>query len=221
MTNIEKTGHTGKSILIASFAIAFAYVETSVVVYLRELFYPEGFTFPLKSMPLKLIVIELVRELATMIMLGAVAMLTARRAWERFGYFIIAFGVWDIFYYIWLKATIDWPSSIFEWDILFLIPVPWIGPVVAPVLISILMIVVGFMITRLYSLGSEFEPGWLSWSLAILATVVILYSFTRDFSATLNQQMPQPYQYSWLVIGLLLYGSGFAIPYRKALRTGF
>lgn len=219
MSKIEKNGHTGKLILITMFAISFAYVETSVVVYLRELIYPGGFTFPLKSIPLNLIVIELFRELATIIMLVTVALLCGQRIWERFGYFIIAFGIWDIFYYVWLKATIDWPSSPLDWDILFLIPVAWIGPVLAPVLVSVLMIITGFMITRLYSRGREFKPGWLSWILSIIATVAILYSFTRDFSATLNQQLPQPYQYSWLVLGLLLYIAGFVISYRDARKS--
>ena len=216
MSNIEKMGHTGKSIVVIAFAIAFAYVEASVVVYLREIIYPEGFAFPLKSIPFNLIVIELFRELATMIMLATVAVLAGKRVWERFGYFIVAFGIWDIFYYIWLKATIGWPASLVEWDILFLIPVPWIGPVLAPVLISVLMIVVGLLITRLYARECEFRPGWLSWGFAIAATALILYSFMRDFSATLNQQMPQPYQWGWLILGLILYIAGFVIPYRKA-----
>jgi hypothetical protein len=220
VNNIEKSSCTGKLILISMLAVSFAYVEAAIVVYLRELIYPEGFSFPLKDIPMNLIVVELVREVATIVMLLAVAMLCSRRNWERFGYFVIVFGIWDIFYYIWLKATIDWPSSLVEWDVLFLIPVPWIGPVLAPVAISILMVVVGILITRLYDRGYEFRPRILSWLPAILATAAILYSFMSDTKATLNHRMPQEYAYPLLVTGLVLYAISFVIPYRKATKPG-
>ncbi len=204
--------------MVILFATAFAYVEAAVVVYLREIIYPERFAFPLKAIPLNLIAIELFRELATIVILATVALLSAKRFWERLGYFIIAFGVWDIFYYIWLKASIGWPSSLLDWDILFLIPLPWIGPVLAPVLISILMIICGVLITRLYAGQRIFHPGFLSWILAAIATAAILFSFMRDLDAGLNQQMPRPYQYTWLLAGLVLYLVGFVVAYRQALK---
>lgn len=219
MTNIVKTGYAGKLLLVATFAVAFAYVETTVVIYLREIIYPEGFSFPLKQIPPRLIVIELLRELATMIMLTALAIGIARRAWERFGYFVFAFGVWDVFYYVWLKATINWPSSLTEWDVLFLIPLPWIGPVIAPALIAALMVVTGFLIVRLISSGGLFRPPIVSWMMAWAATALVLYSFMRDTDATLRLQMPRPYSYLILTAGLLLYIVGFVISYRMALRS--
>ena len=63
------------------------------------------------------------------------------------GYTAIAFGVWDIFYYVFLKIIYDWPKSLFDWDILFLLPLPWWGPVLAPVCIAALMIVWGTLVT--------------------------------------------------------------------------
>jgi len=219
MNNIGKSSLAGKLLLAALFATSFAYVEATVVVYLRELIYPEGFSFPLKDIPPRLIAIELLRELATMIMLLAVALIIARRAWERFAYFIFAFGIWDIFYYVWLKVTIDWPASITEWDILFLIPLPWIGPVLAPALISALLIVVGYLVARLTNCGGNFRPPLLAWILATLATALILYSFMRDTDATLRFRMPQPYSYQLLIAGLLLYVIGFIVAYRSATRS--
>lgn len=219
MNNIGKSSLAGKLLLAALFATSFAYVEATVVVYLRELIYPEGFSFPLKDIPPRLIAIELLRELATMIMLLAVALIIARRAWERFAYFIFAFGIWDIFYYVWLKVTIDWPASITEWDILFLIPLPWIGPVLAPALISALLIVVGYLVARLTNCGGNFRPPLLAWILATLATALILYSFMRDTDATLRFRMPQPYSYQSLIAGLLLYVIGFIVAYRSAARS--
>lgn len=182
-----------------------AYIEAAVVVYLRELYYPEGFSFPLKLIPDRLLFIELLREAATIVMLAIIAVLTGRKPWERFGWFIIAFGIWDIFYYIWLRATICWPAGLLDWDILFLVPLPWIGPVIAPILISLVMIGAGLSITRLYDGGRTFSPPRSSWILAVAATVIILYSFMRDTGATLNQHKPQPYYFSLLIIGLAFY----------------
>ncbi|UCG61108.1 MAG: hypothetical protein JSV52_12370 [Candidatus Zixiibacteriota bacterium] len=218
MSIIEKTGYSGKLILLVFFSLAFAFVEAAVVVYLREIVYPEGFAFPLKTIPVKLIAVELIRELATIVMLVTVATSAGSRLGERFGFFLIVFGIWDIFYYVWLKVAIDWPSSLAEFDILFLIPVPWIGPVLAPVLISVLMVICGVLITRLYAQQKAFRPGAISWVFALIGTAAILFSFMRDTEAAFQQQMPEPYQYFWLIAGLVLYIAGFALPFRDAKR---
>jgi hypothetical protein len=214
-----KVGYRTRLAFIVLFAVAMAYFEAAVVVYLRELFYPEGFTYPLKLIPQRLIVIELLREASTLLMLLAVAVISGRRFWERFGYFLLVFGIWDIFYYVWLKVTIDWPSSLLEWDILFLIPIPWIGPVIAPVLVALLMSVTGFLITRLFALGFSFKPTVFSWVSAVVGTAAILYSFMRDTAASLHWQMPQPYWYSLLILGLVLYVIAFSLSYRKATQA--
>jgi len=196
-----------------------AYVEAMVVVYLRELLYPEGFSFPLKLMPLNLIVMELSRELASIAMLVAIAAIAGKKFWERFGYFIILFGTWDIFYYVWLKVTIGWPSSLFDWDILFLIPIPWIGPVIAPVLVALLMVIIGLSITSLFARGYTFRPTALAWVLSVVGTTAILFSLMRDTGATLYQQMPQPYMYGLLIVGLLLNLIAYLVSYRRAIMS--
>ncbi len=200
------------------FAIAFGYLEASVVVYLRNLYYPDGFSFPLVIIPSHPLVVELFRELSTLVMLASVAFLVGRRFWECFGYFIILFGIWDIFFYLWLKATINWPPSLFTWDILFLLPIPWIGPVIAPVLVSVLMIGCGTMLTYKYATKADyrFQPPLLAWLLSLAGIAVILYSFMYDTAATFRQQLPQPYPYALLVIGLLLLLGAFAVSYRRS-----
>jgi len=192
-------------LMVTTFAIAMAFVEAAVVVYLRELFYPDGFSLPLRDLPTRLLTIELLREAATVLMLSSVAFIAGRRPWERFGYFLIMFGLWDIFYYVWLRATLGWPSSLFDWDILFLVPLPWIGPVIAPMLVALGMVVVGIWITMRYARGLSFRPTRLSWILAVAGSLVILYSFMRDTAATIDLQLPQPYPYWLLGIGLALY----------------
>jgi len=210
----------GRLLPVLVFGVAIAYFEAAVVVYLRELFYPDGFSFPLMLIPTRLLAVEIFREISTIIILVAVAGIVARRFWERFGYFILLFGRWDIFYYVWLKVTINWPLSLLDWDVLFLIPIPWIGPVIAPVLVSALMVVCGVWIIRLFARGYLFGTTPLAWLLSVAATAAILYSFMSDTNATLHQQMPQPYCYSLLIAGLLLYMIAFVLSYRQTIASG-
>jgi len=204
-----------KIIWLIIFAIAMAYVESAVVVYLRAIFHPEGFIFPLKLITDYKITVEVFREAATIIMLLTVAHLAGRNFQERFACLILAFGVWDIFYYVWLKVLIDWPASVFDWDILFLIPLPWIGPVIAPVSISVLMIIFGLLIARSSEKGAAIRPKPVSLLLALSGTALILYSFMSDTGAAFHQQMPKPYRYELLILGDLLFIASFLLSYIK------
>ena len=125
---------------------------------------------------------------------------------------------WDIFYYVFLKATIGWPSSIFEYDVLFLIPYPWIGPVIAPSLVALLMIIIGVSIIRLYEKGYSFKPTPVTWLLAIAATSMILYSFMSDTDVALRLSTPCPYLYWLLISGLTLYIIAYLHSYQRAIR---
>jgi len=182
-----------------------ALVEAGIVIYLRALYYPEGFSFPLKIITTRHFIFELAREAATIVMLISVSALIAKTFWEKFAYFLILFGLWDIFYYIWLKIAIGWPLSLLDWDILYLIPLPWIGPVIAPVTIAIMMIFAGIFIIFLFKRGHDFRPSLLSWVMTIIGTLIILYSFMRDTGASLHQHMPLPYKYEALIAGEILY----------------
>ena len=204
-----------KLLLLAIFAIAMAFIESAVVVYLRAIFYPDGFKFPLKAITDHKIVIEVFREAATLFMLLSVTFLAGKKRWERFAYFMFSFGVWDVFYYIWLKVLLNWPASLFDWDILFLIPIPWISPVIAPVSDSLLMIIFSILISRSIHKGFGFSPKLLSGILALSGITLILYSFMHDVNATLHQQMPKPYHYDFLIIGDSLFIVAFLIAYVK------
>lgn len=200
---------------IAVFGIAFGFVESSVVVYLRSLYYPEGFAFPLKVMSEAHLLVEYIREAATLVMLAAVGIFAGAKRWERFGYFIVAFGVWDIFYYVWLKVLVDWPSGLLDSDILFLLPLPWVGPVIAPVLISLLMIICGSLIAIRFGKGGGFKPTPLSWSLCLTGVILVLYSFMKDTGSTLHDGIPLPYGYELLIASLVLFLAGFLTAYRN------
>jgi hypothetical protein len=138
-----------KLLWIGIFAVAMAFVETMIVFYLRKLYYPTNNLFPLNvSMPTQILVLEWVREAATIIMLLAVAIIAGKKAKEKFAYFIYAFAVWDIFYYVWLKVTLNWPSSFMTWDVLFLIPITWVSPVICPIIVSLTMILGAYLILK-------------------------------------------------------------------------
>jgi len=203
---------------IVLFSAAFAFVEASVVVYLRELYYPHGFAFPLSPIePLHLIV-ELCRELATILMLIAVGWLAGATRWQKTAWFMIAFGLWDILYYVWLKVTLGWPSSLFEPDVLFLIPIPWIGPVIAPVIVSLMLIASGWLILRTEYSSGGFSPPPSAWGFAGLGTALILYTFLSDIPASLQFQVPSPYNYWIFAAGVACYGAGMVVAFRTSLR---
>jgi hypothetical protein len=133
------------------FSIAFAYIEAAVVVYLRAIFYPDGFTFPIMNfleMPGagRYVITEIGREAATVVLMVTASLLMADKRRHRLAYFLIIFAVWDIFYYVWLKVLINWPASILDWDILFLIPLAWAGPVLAPVITSLTMLLIAALL---------------------------------------------------------------------------
>src|ERR1044071_8299763 len=141
--------HTRRWLLVGLFAIAMAWVESAVVYYLRTMI---NRIEPYQPNPLPvsggLGPAEMVREAATLVMLFTVGVLAGRTWRSRLGYSAVAFGVWDIFYYVFLKVMCGWPHSLLDWDILFLLPLPWWGPVLAPVLIALLMIVWGTLVSR-------------------------------------------------------------------------
>ena len=201
---------------VAIFSVAFAFVEASVVIYLRALYYPEGFAFPLKLIPAGYLRVETAREVATIIMLATLGVIAGWRPWEKFGFFLFAFGIWDIAFYAWLLGTVGWPGSLFEWDILFLIPLPWIGPVIAPLAISLLMTIFGSMMVLRSAGERRFHPGAVSWALGVVGTSLILYSFIVDTDAGMRGASPAPYHYGLFVAGLISFIAVFVFACRPA-----
>ena len=194
----------GRIITLAVFAIAMAFLEAAVVVYLRELYYPEGFSFPLKMIPPKIYTIELGREAATIMMLAAVGWFSGRNFTSRFAGFAMAFGVWDIFYYLFLKITLDWPSGVLDWDLLFLIPLPWLGPVLAPIIVSIFLIAAGVAIWRREARHNPIIISKRQWLIISFAGLIIIGSFLTNTTAMLEQTTPQSFRWDVFTIGLLL-----------------
>lgn len=178
MANLRST-----FIWITIFSIAMGYMESAVVVYLRQLFYPEGFAFPLQPIDELTAMTEIFREAATIIMLIGIGAIAGRTNIERFAWFIYCFAIWDIFYYVFLKVLIGWPESFLTWDILFLIPVTWVGPVITPIIVSLTMIVLAMVIVIPERLrGASVKVKRFDWLLLIFGSLVIIISFTEEYT---------------------------------------
>lgn len=165
------------------FAAAMGFLEAAVVVYLRELYYPTGFSFPLVPLAGDIALVEFLREAATMVMLLGLGILAGRTATEKFAYFMFGFGVWDIFYYVFLKLLIHWPESLLTWDILFLIPVIWTGPVLSPVIVASTMILLALLVTRFTGKRRSTRIGRREWALLAAGAGGVFLAFIWDYSA--------------------------------------
>jgi len=198
------------------FGISFGYLEAAVVIYLRAIYdpirqriHPErgpNDLFPLIT-PQQLantgpentrrLAIEIGREAATMLMLAAVALAVARHFHQWIAAFAIVFGVWDISFYAFLKLLIHWPESLSTWDILFLIPLPWVGPIWAPILVALSMIVCGLISLRLG--GVRGTP--LHWAGLLAGAAVIVLAFVWDFRNTTAGGWPNAFNWPLFLAG--------------------
>jgi len=210
-------------LIISAFAITMALVESAVVFDLRTMV---DRLEPYQADPLPLIgklgPVELVRELATMIMLLTVGMLAGKKWPQRLGYSAIAFGVWDIFYYVFLKVMYGWPHSLLDWDILFLLPLPWWGPVLAPMLIACLMIIWGTRVTQFEGSPAPSGRTCAAWALSIIGMFLALYVFMTDTLRVAHLGVPVvrkvlPTEFNWplFLMALVL----MAAPIGRALFT--
>jgi hypothetical protein len=166
---------------VSAFAIAMGYLEAAVVYYLRTMV---NRIDPYQADPLPdfagLALPEVMREAATMVMLGTIGWLAGRTWRGRIGFTLLAFGIWDIAYYIFLYPLTGWPKSLASWDILFLIPLPWWGPVWAPVSIASLMIGFGLLSTVLEQGEPPVWPRNISLAICGAGIVLALYVFMAD-----------------------------------------
>jgi hypothetical protein len=166
---------------VTIYGVAMGVLEAAVVIYLHRLYFPHGFQFPLWVVHADIAIVEVCREMATILMLIAVGAIAGRNRGERFAYFLYAFGIWDLVYYAFLKLAIGWPPSLLTWDILFLLPVPWVGPVITPCIIALTMIAFGISVVRFTSDGVEVDMLHRERVFLWLGAAVVIVSFTRDW----------------------------------------
>ncbi|MFC1833893.1 hypothetical protein ACFL2Q_04055 [Thermodesulfobacteriota bacterium] len=213
--------------VVIIWAIAFAFVESAVVEYLRAIYYPlerGGFGFPVQSLEylqslgdehMKRLIIELGRELCTLVMLATVGLLAARNFREAMAHFMIAFGVWDIFFYLWLKLFLDWPAGLMTWDLLFLIPVPWIGPVIAPLIISVVMIASGLVVLHYESKDRPLSTNWRDWTAIVGGGLIVITAFCWDYVNVMAGGFPNPFNWPLFLVGLGLSTAAFMLVIKR------
>jgi hypothetical protein len=202
------------------FGISFGYVEAAVVVYLRALYEPvqqrlypgrePHALFPLLRLDqleingepaLRLLAVELAREAATLALLAAAALAVARNGRQWFAAFVVAFGLWDIFYYVFLKVLLDWPQSLETWDLLFLLPVPWAAPVLAPLLVALSMVVTGVLTLGRETAGRPLRLTWGHWAALVLAGLLLVASFCWDYENLLAGGEPRSFPWPLFALG--------------------
>jgi hypothetical protein len=218
---------TGKRwIVVVAYAAAMAWVESAVVFYLRTMIHRIE---PHQANPLPIIgnlgPVELAREAATMIMILTVGVLAGRTWRSRLGYTAIAFGAWDIFYYVFLKMMCGWPHSILDWDILFLLPLPWWGPVLAPVSIAVLMILWGTLVSRFDDKSLVGGSSCRSWGINFIGVALALYVFMADSLRVAHQGvdvlrnvLPEHFNWPWFSVALCLMAAPVASVFRRLNR---
>jgi hypothetical protein len=192
-------------LLILILSIALAYIESTAAIYLRSLYYPDGFPFPLQTFNNSHLLIELGREVSIIIILLGLGYIIGKNFLQRFAFFMFTFGVWDIFYYIWLKLLIDWPESLFAWDILFLIPFPWFGPVLSPVLVSLCLIISSMIVIHFETQDYPIIVKNIDWIILIFAGIIIIFSYLQHFHIIMNHGTPDHYSW-WLFTSALSLG---------------
>jgi hypothetical protein len=218
---------TGKRwTIVVAYAVAMAWVESAVVFYLRTMIRRIE---PHQANPLPIIGnlgrVELAREAATMVMLLTVGVLAGRNWRSRLGYTALAFGVWDIFYYVFLKMMCGWPRSILDWDILFLLPLPWWGPVLAPVSIAVLMILWGTLASQFDDERGLGASSLRSWALNFAGVALALYIFMADSlkvadqgTTVLQKVLPERFNWPWFSVAVCLMAAPVASGLRRLKR---
>ncbi|MHC4742499.1 MAG: hypothetical protein ACYS8Z_11345 [Planctomycetota bacterium] len=203
-------------LIMVVFAAAFAYIESAVVVYLRVIFYPGGFAFPLPNLldfenaEKFLLLTEIGREAATLVLILTACVLFGRNRQQHFAYFLAIFAVWDIFYYIWLKLLLDWPASVMDWDILFLIPTIWASAVLYPVIMSVIMLIFAVLILHRDAAGKPIKVTSLDWPLFLAAAAIVVISFCTPGRHIADTDYKEYFYWPIFAVGAALAVAAFA-----------
>lgn len=218
-------GFAATALVVVAFAIAMGYLEAVVVVYLRAaLDIDVAATVPLADPDAfdAYAAVELAREVATLVMIATVGWLAGRCWLERLAWAAVVFGTWDIAYYAGLAVAIGWPSAIDAWDILFLIPLTWAGPVWAPMAVSAALVGFGLAAARRLRRGQPIAIGPLHVVAALAGGGLVILSFLLD-SDRLQAGDPSPWSgwpLFWLGMGLAAAAAVHALRPAARQRSG-
>jgi hypothetical protein len=203
---------------LIAFGIAFGFLEASVVVYLRVIGHsvraaagiPPDALFPLIKIEqigsyLRIVKIEAGREAATIVMLVAIALAATRDARSWLAAFSLVFGVWDLAFYASLRLLTGWPASLANWDLLFLLPVPWTGPVLAPSIVAASLVVGGILAL----MRQPARVDLIAWTLLLAGGAVVFVSFIWEWRDVVAGMMPTNFPWLLFAAGELMGIAGF------------
>jgi hypothetical protein len=214
-------------LLLVLFGLAFGYVEAAAVVYIRATYerihrrlFPDRAPddlFPLftreqwarEAPPHLGPGLEVARELGTLLLVALMALGVSRDARQWFASFVLAFGVWDLAYYAWLRLLIGWPRSLLDWDLIFAAPLPWVGPVLAPALVAGVMVAASGVFFVREAQGRPIDPRRGHWAAVLGGGLLVMVSFWWDWRNTLAGGAPNPFNWPLLLGGLALGVAGF------------
>jgi hypothetical protein len=214
-------------VILTLFGIVFGYVEAAAVVYIRAVFGPlhqrrfpdrdRDDLFPLFTIeqwsqegpPTTTPQMEVGRELGTILIVALVAWGVSRNAGAWFASFVLAFGAWDIFYYLWLRLLIGWPRSLFDWDLVFAAPLPWVAPVLAPLVVAAIMVITGGVFLACDATERPIRPRWPHWFAVLAGGLIGMAAFWWDARSMLNNGIPEWFNWPLLLTGLALGLVGF------------
>jgi hypothetical protein len=209
------------------FGIGFGFVEAVVVVDLRAIFTPAAVRiagpsaedrFPMIPFDritsgdpalARLMRIEVAREAATMVTLAGVGLAVGRSFVGRFAAFVVGFGVWDLTYYLSLRLLTGWPASLWTWDVLFLIPVPWAAPVAAPAFVATTMVLAGSIVLVREATGRPFRVSRWDWLAIVAGGSILVASFCWDWRKIAAGGQPNLFPWALFNFGLALSVAGF------------
>lgn len=198
--------------VVVAFAIAMAWVEAASVFYIRALV-DRIEPYQVDPLPIQgaLGNVELWREASTLVMIATVGVLAGRTWPRRAGYAAIVFGAWDIFYYVFLRLMSGWPRTLLDWDILFLLPLPWWGPVLAPVSIALVMILWGTLVTQSDdgAIGARWALAlaWVGIALALAVFMIDAWRALPHGRDAVLRVLPETFNWPVFVVALLLIAS--------------
>ncbi len=214
----ERYSVAKRLVAVTLYAVAMGYVESAVVIYIREMAFPDANrVFPLVYLDPRIGLVELGREAATIIMLISVGYIAGKDRFQKWLFFVYAFAIWDIFYYIVLKLVVGWPASILSYDVLFLIPVIWIGPVLTPVLISLLLTIGSAFLLVQSDKSDRVQISRNYLLIFVVGCGIVFFSFTQSSFHVLLSQGPKgldgytPQSFDWVAFLIGYFTMCFAV----------
>ena len=185
-----RSGFVSRAIAVVAFGVAFGFMEAAAVAYLRSAIglgsvAPAQVSAALGTFE----TVEGIREAATLVMIAAIGWLAGRSGLERLAWAAVVFGLWDIVYYVGLRLATGWPPSLETWDVLFLLPSPWVGPVWAPIVVSAALIGFGMTAAGLLSAGWQVAVGPFRAVAALAGGGMVIASFLVDAPGVMAGQV--------------------------------